>query len=162
HVSAATLRDAMETAFGASDATGTWDWETAYEACEVATVLFLRKYGEALFRKAASPAARLSAIARIVRRLPTPTRRSEDTQALTHVAPPAPLGLAAIAADSVTANGVVLVPSAGTGLMAILAEIVGGRLVLKALADTRAELLSPLFPAVSTTRFDAAEVVEHL
>ena len=40
---AAILRRAMETAFGASDASGAWDWKAAYEACEVATVLFLRR-----------------------------------------------------------------------------------------------------------------------
>ena len=53
-IDAAILRAAMETAFGASDASGVWDWKSAYEACEVATVLFLRKYGPALFRKAVS------------------------------------------------------------------------------------------------------------
>jgi len=60
-IDATALRGAMEAAFGASDATGAWTWKTAYDACEAATVLFLRKYGKALFRKAASPAARLSA-----------------------------------------------------------------------------------------------------
>ena len=74
-VDAATLRAAMETAFGTSDATGAWDWKLAYEACEVATVLFLRKYGKALFRKAASPAARASVLAKIAGLLPTQTRR---------------------------------------------------------------------------------------
>ena len=56
-VDAATLRGAMEAAFGTSDAAGAWDWKTAYDACEAATVLFLRKYGNALFRKGGSPAA---------------------------------------------------------------------------------------------------------
>ena len=37
------LRVAMEQAFGGSDAEGAWDWKLAYEALEVATVLFLRK-----------------------------------------------------------------------------------------------------------------------
>lgn len=162
HVSAATLRDAMETAFGASDSTGAWDWKMGYESCEVATVLFLRKYGKALFRKAASPATRLSAIARIMDRLPTHTRRSEESQALQQFSTPAPLGLAAMAAAAITSGDVVLEPSAGTGLMAILAEIAGGRLVLNELADTRAELLSSLFPALSITRFDAAQIDDHL
>ncbi len=53
-IDAAILRGAMEAAFGASDASGAWDWKTAYDACEAATVLFLRKYGKTLFRKAAS------------------------------------------------------------------------------------------------------------
>src|SRR3954470_13872818 len=61
-VDAATLRSAMQQAFGASDATGTWDWKMAYDACEAATVLFLRKYGKALFSKATSPASRLGAL----------------------------------------------------------------------------------------------------
>jgi hypothetical protein len=51
-----TLRAAMEAAFGGSDAARSWAWKTAYDACEATAVLFLRKYGKALFRKAASPA----------------------------------------------------------------------------------------------------------
>ena len=77
-VDTAILRDAMETAFGASDASGAWDWKLAYEACEVATVLFLRKYGKALFRKAAFPASRLGPLAKIGGLLPTQTRRSTN------------------------------------------------------------------------------------
>lgn len=85
-VDAATLRSAMEMAFGASDATGAWDWKLAYEAGEVATVLFLRKYGKALFRKAASPAARISVLAKIAGLLPTQTRRSEESQTFQQMA----------------------------------------------------------------------------
>jgi hypothetical protein len=47
-IDAAVLRNAMEAAFGASDATGAWNWKTAYDACEAATVLFLRRYGAAM------------------------------------------------------------------------------------------------------------------
>ncbi len=61
-VDAAILRAAMKAAFGASDASGAWDWKTAYDACEAATVLFLRKYGKALFRKADCHARRLDKI----------------------------------------------------------------------------------------------------
>ncbi|SOC11574.1 hypothetical protein [Rhodobacter maris] len=67
----AILRDAMETAFGASDAIGAWDWKLAYEADEGATVLFLRKYGKALFRKAGSPVSRLALLEKIAGLLPT-------------------------------------------------------------------------------------------
>ena len=48
-IDSAALRMAMEAAFGASDASGIWDWKAAYDACEVATVLFLQKYGCLLY-----------------------------------------------------------------------------------------------------------------
>ncbi|ABS62838.1 putative methylase/helicase [Parvibaculum lavamentivorans DS-1] len=158
----ADLRIAMETAFEASDTSGAWDWKTAYEACEGATVLFLRKYGRALFRKAGTPAARLSALSKITGLLPTHTRRSEEAQALQQFSTPVPLGLAAIAAAAITTHDIVLEPSAGTGLLAILAEISGGSLLLNELAETRADLLGQLFPALAVTRCDAAQIDDHL
>ena len=161
-IDAALLRRAMEGAFGASDASGLWDWKAAYEACEVATVLFLRKYGKALFRKADSPAARLSVLSRIVGLLPTHTRRSEESQALQQFSTPLPLGLAALMAAAITPTDRVLEPSAGTGLLAILAATAGGALILNELAETRADLLTALFPAIPVTRFDAAQIDDHL
>jgi predicted RNA methylase len=161
-VDAAILRTAMEAAFGASDTSGAWDWKTAYESCEAATVLFLRKYGKALFRKADSPVLRLSALAKIAGLLPTHTRRSAESEAFQQFSTPTPLGLAALTAAAIGPADRVLEPSAGTGLLAILAEIVGGALVLNELAETRADLLSSLFPAVAVTRFDAAQIDDHL
>jgi predicted RNA methylase len=161
-VDAVALRGAMETAFGDSDASGLWDWKTAYEACEVATVLFLRKYGKALFRKAGSPVAALPLLDKIVGLLPTHTRRSQESQALQQFSTPIPFGLVAATAAAITPGDRVLEPSAGTGLLAILAEIAGGSLVLNELADTRAALLSSLFPAIPVTRFDAAQIDDHL
>nr|WP_157034215.1 strawberry notch family protein [Sphingomonas sp. Y57] len=158
----ANLRIAMQTAFEASDTSGAWDWKTAYEACEGVTVLFLRKYGRALFRKAGTPAARLSALSKITGLLPTHTRRSEEAQALQQFSTPVPLGLAAIAAAAITPHDIVLEPSAGTGLLAILAEISGGSLLLNELAETRADLLGQLFPALAVTRCDAAQIDDHL
>jgi predicted RNA methylase len=161
-VDAAILRAAMEAAFGASDAAGAWDWKAAYEACEVATVLFLRKYGSTLFRKAGDPASRLSALAKITSLLPTHTRRSEESQTRQQFSTPLPLGFAALAAAAVTPDDVVLEPSAGTGLIAMLAQTAGSTLILNELAETRADLLSSLFPATSVTRFDAAQIDDHL
>lgn len=161
-VDAVTLRGAMEAAFGASDTCGAWDWKTAYEACEAATVLFLRKYGKAVFRKSGSPTASLPMLTKIASLMPTHTRRSEETQAFQQFSTPVPLGLAAIAAAAITPADCVLEPSAGTGLLAILAEIAGARLMLNELADTRAGLLSSLFPAIPVTRFDAAQIDDHV
>jgi predicted RNA methylase len=161
-IDAALLRQAIETAFGASDATGAWDWKTAYEACEVASVLFLRRYGEAVLRKAGSPAAALPLIGKIAGLLPTHTRRSQESQALQQFSTPLPLGLAVLAAGGVTGRDVVLEPSAGTGLLAIFAELARARLHLNEFAQTRNDLLSFLFPAHPVTRCDAAQIDDHL
>ena len=161
-VNGATLRVAMETAFGASDASGLWDWKAGYDACEAATVLFLRKYGRAIFRHADTPAARLAALSKISGLLPSHTRRSEESQALQQFSTPIPLGFAALSAAAIRPDDLVLEPSAGTGLLAILAEISCGSLILNELADTRADLLSSLFPALSISRFDAAQIHDHL
>lgn len=161
-VDGATLRVAMETAFGASDASGLWDWKAGYDACEAATVLFLRKYGRAIFRHADTPAARLAALSKISGLPPSHTRRSEESQALQQFSTPIPLGFAALSAAAIRPDDLVLEPSAGTGLLAILAEISCGSLILNELADTRADLLSSLFPALSISRFDAAQIHDHL
>jgi len=161
-VDAATLRAAMESAFGASDTSGVWDWKAAYDACEAATVLFLRKYGKAIFRKSVSPASRLATFSKIVGLLPTHTRRSEEAQVFQQFSTPVPLGFAAMTAASLTSTDRVLEPSAGTGLLAALAEISGADLTLNELAETRADLLASLFPGVAVSRFDAGQIDDHL
>ncbi|MFZ2156420.1 MAG: strawberry notch family protein [Bradyrhizobium sp.] len=161
-IDAAMLRKAMENAFGASDADGGWNWKMAYDACEAASVLFVRKFGPAMRTRAASPAAMLPMLAKIAGLLPTHTRRSEESEALQQFSTPIMLGLAASAAAAITPDDIVLEPSAGTGLLAILAELSGASLVLNEFAETRAELLSLLFPGIAVTRFDAAQIDDHL
>ncbi|WP_197423903.1 strawberry notch family protein [Bradyrhizobium valentinum] len=161
-IDAAVLRGAMEAAFGASDATGAWNWKIAYDACEVATVLFLRKFGSAIRARAGSPAAMLPMLAKIAGCLPTHTRRSEVSEAFQQFSTPIPLGLAACIAAGIAPTDRVLEPSAGTGLLAIFAELAGGTVVLNELAEARADLLDHLFPAADVTRFDAAQIDDHL
>jgi hypothetical protein len=101
-VDAPTLRASMVSAFGGSDADGAWDWKTAYDACEAATVLFLRKFGPAIRARASSPATMLPMLAKIAGLLPTPTRRSEESQTLQQFSTPIALGLAASVAAAIT------------------------------------------------------------
>ena len=162
HIDAVILRAAMEQAFGGSDAAGAWDWKTAYDACEAATVLFLRKFGLVIRTRAGSPAAELSLLGKIAALLPTHTRRSEESQALQQFSTPIELAFAAATAAAITPADVVLEPSAGTGLLAIFAELAGSRLALNELAETRATLLGQLFPGAATTRYDAAHIHDHL
>ncbi|MGQ9370687.1 strawberry notch-like NTP hydrolase domain-containing protein [Azospirillum sp. ST 5-10] len=161
-VDAATLRAAMTAAFGGSDAEGAWSWKLAYDAGEAAQVLFLRRFGPAMRAGAASPAAFLAMLERLALLLPTQTRRSEESQARQQFSTPLPLAGVVAAAAAPTAADRVLEPSAGTGLLAIFAELAGAGLVLNELAGTRAGLLERLFPGVPVTRFDAANLHDHL
>ena len=87
-IDARALRTAMIAAFGGSDAEGVWDWKIAYEACEAAQILFLRKFGPAMRGRAASPSAFLAMLAKLAALLPTQTRRSEESQALQQFSTP--------------------------------------------------------------------------
>ncbi len=161
-IDATMLRAAMETAFGASDADGAWDWKTAYDACEAATVLLIRRFGPAIRTKAGSDAAMLPMLGKVARLLPTHTRRSEESEAFQQFSTPIALGYAASVAAAITPADVVLEPSAGTGLLAIFAELLGATLVLNELADTRSGILDRLFSSLPVTRFDAAHIDDHL
>ena len=157
-IDALILRTAMISAFGGSDAEGAWDWKTAYDACEAAQILFLRKFGPAMRGRAVSPSAFLALLDKVAALLPSHTRRSEESQALQQFSTPIGLGFVASVAAAITPTDLVLEPSAGTGLLAIHAELAGGDLVLNELADSRADLLGRLFPGVAVTRYDAAHI----
>ena len=101
-------------------------------------------------------------LAKIAALLPSHTRRSEESQALQQFSTPIALGFVASTAAAITPADLVLEPSAGTGLLAIFAELAGAGLVLNELADTRADLLGRLFPGVAVTRHDAAHIHDHL
>jgi predicted RNA methylase len=161
-IDAGVLRAAMDSAFGGSDSEGAWDWKTAYDACEAATVLFLRKFGPVMRSRAGSNAAMAAMLAKIASLLPTHTRRSEESQTLQQFSTPIALGFAASVAAAITPTDLVLEPSAGTGLLAIFIELASASFVLNELAESRAGLLQHLFPGVALTKFDAAQIDDHL
>jgi predicted RNA methylase len=157
-----TLRSAMEAAFGASDAAGAWAWKDAYEAAEAAQVLFLRKFGRAMRSRAGSSAAMLDMLTRLSERLPSQTRRSEESNRFQQFSTPITLGLAAAEAAAMTPDDLVLEPSAGTGLLAIFAELAGAGLALNEIADTRAGLLARLYRDCAVTRHNAEHIHDLL
>jgi hypothetical protein len=127
-IDARVLRAAMIASFGASDAEGAWDWKNAYEACEAAQILFLRKFGPAMRERAGSLSRFLAMLTKLAALVPSHTRRSEESQALQQFSTPIALGFVASAAAAITPADVVLEPSAGTGLLAIHAQLAGGSL----------------------------------
>src|SRR5262247_172339 len=74
------LREAMTEGFGATDSEGAWVWKDAYEACEAAQLLFLRRHFAAMRRRAGSDVRLLQMLAKLAALTPTHTRRSEESQ----------------------------------------------------------------------------------
>ena len=160
-VSTGDLRQIMMEAFGGSDAEGLWLWKDVYEATEAALVLFLRKF-RSIASRPQSPQSTLAMVTKVARLLPTHTRRSEESQALQQFSTPIPLAYVASRAAGITAADVVLEPSAGTGLMAIFAELAGAGLALNEYAAARHALLEQLFPGVPISQHDAAHIDDYL
>jgi predicted RNA methylase len=161
-ISTSALGAAMSSCFGGTDAEGFWIWKDAYEALEAAQVLFLRKFGPAILSRSASPQATLAMMNRIAQLVPTHTRRSDESQAMQQLSTPLPLAFVAAQAAAISSSDVVLEPSAGTGLLAVHAEIAQAALALNELSDTRAALLALLFPHAPIFRHDAAHIDDHL
>lgn len=156
------IRCAMEDAFGASDTEGAWVWKDAYEAAEIAQIMMLSRYGALMQKQAPTSAAFLAMIDKLARLAPTHTRRSEDSIKLQQFSTPLPFAMIAAAAAGVTSQDLVLEPSAGTGMLAIFAQLAGSKLALNELGETRLELLQLMFPKCTVTSFDAATIDDRL
>ncbi len=168
---AAALRDAMTEAFGGSDAEGGWVWKDAYEAAEAAAVLFLQRYGRGMRRTcgAASdgPRRMLAMLEAVAALEPSHTRRSEEQVRLQQFSTPLPLAYAALQAAAIRPGDTVLEPSAGTGMLAVMAQCAlgtsaAGNLHLNEYAQTRARLLTRLFPQAVVTAFNAESIADRL
>ena len=168
---AATLRDAMADAFGGSDAAGAWLWKDAYEASEAACVLFLQRYGRGMRTNAGAgpdgPRRMLAMLEAVAALEPSHTRRSEEQVRLQQFSTPLPLAYAALQAAAIRPGDTVLEPSAGTGMLAVMAECAlgkgaAGHLHLNEYARTRARLLTQLFPQAAVTAFDAEAIADRL
>ena len=173
---AKTLREAMSAAFGASDTQGAWVWKDAYEAAEAAMVLFVQRYGRLMRREAGagpgSTAAMLSMLETLAALEPSQTRRSEEQLALQQFSTPLPLAYAALQAAAIRPGDIVLEPSAGTGMLAVMAECALGKrgdgarsgnpLHLNEIAAVRAGLLAGLFEHAPVTRHNAESIADYL
>ena len=168
---AAILREAMTQAFGASDADGAWVWKDAYEAAEAAAVLFVQRYGRAMRRQAGAgphgPRRMLAMLDAIAALEPSHTKRSGEQVRLQQFSTPLPLAYAALQAAAIRPGDTVLEPSAGTGMLAVMAECAmgaqaAGNLHLNEYAAARARLLTHLFPQAVTTAFNAEAIADRL
>jgi len=156
------LRTTMEHTFQGSDADGLWDWRDAYEAAELAQVLYLRRHAASIIGPQINPADSLAALKALSGLSPSQTRRSERQLQFQQFSTPIDLAyVASIAADT-RSEDIVLEPSAGTGLLAVYAELAGARLHLNELDSARASLLDQLFRDTGVTRLNGEQINDRL
>ena len=152
----------MTTGFGGSDAEGAWNWRDAYEAIEAATVLQIRRLAPQVARLEDAPVGIAALLATVGALGLTHSRRSEDQVALDQFSTPPELAALVVLAAQVRPGDKVLEPSAGTGLIAAVAEACGGILTLNELADGRADLLDGVFASATRSRVDGRHVQDLL
>ena len=153
----AALSEAMSEASGGSDADGFWQQRDSFEALEAAVVLAVPE----LIRGCDALAA-IRALEALSRELPTHTVRSECQIAFQQFSTPPALAMLAVHLAQLSPDDVLLEPSAGTGILAVLAQPHVDRLLLNELEPTRAELLEGLFPGVPVTCHDGAKLTALL
>jgi hypothetical protein len=150
----------MSEAFGASDADGAWSLRDAYDALEAAQVLLVTRNDWPVLA-AADPAAVFAALLAFQNGLPSQTYRSEHQVDLQQFSTPLALAWLAARAARLTADDLVLEPSAGTGLLAAQAARAGARLLLNERDEQRAALLALALDRAVTTH-DAEFIHDRL
>jgi hypothetical protein len=150
----------MSREMGGTDANGHWQWKDAYEALEIGLVLYLRQHGKALL--AGDRHQALQWLSELQSKLPTHTRRSEDSYLYQQFSTPLPMGYAVSRAAQLRSGDTVLEPSAGNGLLAIFAELAGARLILNEIHCGRRRNLRELFPDAPLSSHNAEQIDDHL
>ncbi|MGB3803969.1 MAG: strawberry notch family protein [Sphingopyxis granuli] len=154
------LAKTMRQTFGASDASGEWSMRDAYDALEAAQVLFLRDSDRSPLKQD-EPAAVLRALTDLEQGLPTQTYRSQHQVDFQQFSTPVALAWLAALCANVTADDVVLEPSAGTGMLTALAARAGAALHLNERDPCRAALLAKIAGQPVTT-YDGAGIDDWL
>lgn len=159
-ISPTKLSQLMNSSLGGTDAEGVWQWKDAYEATEAGLIIYLRQYGKTFLQE--SPTFVLRHLLGIQALLPTQTRRSADQISLQQFSTPISLAYCVAKAAQINFGDWVLEPSAGTGLLAIWAELAGAKLILNELHQVRRDLLIQMFPGVSVSDHNTEQIDDLL
>ncbi|MCC5659130.1 strawberry notch family protein [Nostoc sp. XA010] len=159
-ISTRTIQAQMNRYFLGTAAEGAWQWKDAYEAVEVAQILYLRQKGYKLLLE--SPLTVLLELEKLVALCPTQTRRSEESVQLQQFSTPLPLAYLVAKAGFIQATDLVLEPSAGTGLLAQMAKLHSASLMLNELAPDRSKILRRLFPGTPLFSVNAEHINDYL
>ncbi|WP_323201153.1 strawberry notch-like NTP hydrolase domain-containing protein, partial [Nostoc sp. UHCC 0251] len=159
-LSTKTVSSQMNRYFLGSAASGAWQWKDAYEAVEVAQILYLRQKGYKLLLE--SPLTVLLELEKLVALCPTHTRRSEESVNLQQFSTPLPLAYLVAKSGFIQADDLILEPSAGTGLLAQMAKLHSASLMLNELAPDRTKILRRLFPGTPLFSVNAEQINDYL
>ena len=154
------LTSIFETVTGRSDAAGAWSMREAFDALELAQLLYLLNPDCPLLR--GTPAEVLRALETFVDRLPVQSYRSEEQVSRQQFSTPLPLAYLAGLAARPCAGELMLEPSAGNGLLAWPAARAGARLVLNEIDPGRRSNLADAYPDARLSGHDGELIDDRL
>lgn len=105
-VSAAVISQLMSREMGGTDANGHWQWKDAYEVLEIGLILSVRKHGKE--RLSGDRHQALQWLSELQAKLPTHTRRSEDSYLYQQFSTPLAMGYAVSRAAQLRSGDTVL------------------------------------------------------
>ncbi|MBE8991316.1 strawberry notch family protein [Nostoc sp. LEGE 12450] len=146
-ISTRTIQAQMNRYFLGTAASGAWQWKDAYEAVEVAQILYLRHLGIKILSQ--QPQVVVQQLEELTALCPTHTRRNEESVLVAK-------------AGFIQATDLVLEPSAGTGLLAQMAKLHSASLMLNELAPDRSKILRRLFPGTPLFSVNAEQINDYL
>ncbi|CAH0356572.1 strawberry notch family protein [Sphingobium sp. CECT 9361] len=138
---------------GGRDAAGAWQQRDSFEALEVALAMAVPQLVGQMEAGAA-----IRTLEALTKDLPTHTVRSEAQIAFQQFSTPPALAYLAVHLARLSDEDVFLEPSAGTGIIASLAQGLAKSSVLNELEPTRADLLEGIFPESHVFRHDGAKL----
>ncbi|MHC5917903.1 MAG: methylase, partial [Nostoc sp.] len=159
-ISTRTIQAQMNRYFLGTAASGAWQWKDAYEAIEVAQILYLRHLGIKILSQ--QPQVVVQQLEELTALCPTHTRRSEESVQLQQFSTPLPLAYLVAKSGFIQATDLILEPSAGTGLLAQMAKLHSASLMLNELVPDRSKILRRLFPGTPLFSVNAEQINDYL
>ena len=159
-ISTQIMTELMSEHFGGSDAQGKWIGKDAYDALELAIVLYLKQNGANFLQMDADKA--LEQLLELQMSLPTHTRRSQAQCQLQQFSTPLAMSFLVAKAAMLKRNDIILEPSAGNGLLAVWAHGLKAKIILNEIDAKRRQYLKALFPHAPLTNYDGEQIDDYL
>ncbi len=156
---------AMRPHFG-SGAEGCWTIKDSHEAQEVALIKAIQRQlvgsaGHLAQHLTTNPQTIRAWLQGLQKSLPTHTGRTDESNDLQQFSTPLELGYLAYLAGNPQPWDILLEPSAGTGMLAVLASVVVDSMILNEISDRRADILRQVYGQTVAT-FNAEQIHNYL